>query len=1380
MSTYRYILSIMLVFLVSFSFAKENVGQAGKAREFSKMAAACSPASAQTNLSINNVRTALLNGGDMWWDLNDAKYEVPKIEPVGSAPSVHSLFSGSVWLAGVDAGGQIRTAAQTYRQSGNDFWPGPLDNIGNISEQVCNKFDKHFTVFGADIDDHVQFFVQNPSGQRPLSDIATGIKEWPAIGNVNSRAANGDPMQINQDLAPFFDYNENGFYDPENGDYPVIGIQSGVVGGVQVTESVYADQMIFWVYNDKGDIHGETGGQSIGIEIGALAFAFNTSDEVNNMTFYRYIIRNKATTRIGDFYMGQWVDADLGCFNNDYVGCDTTRDMGIVYNGTPTDPDCGSRGYGANPPLLGVVYFEGPLGDVDPLNPTAPREKLGMSTFTYYNNDFSVTGNPESATHYYNYLKGFWKDNTCFTLGGDAYGGSVCTSFMFPDSPDDPTGWSECTEGIVPGDRRWVQASGPFTLQPGDLNTITVGVVWTRPTAFSCGSFDAAIGNAADKALGLFRSGFKIQDGPDAPTLRIRELDQELVISLVNLPGSNNFGQSYDERSADAHNYFLNIDSTITDTTYTFQGYILYQLKEPSVSAEEFDDPTKARVIAQVDIKDGVSKIINYVSKPELGNYPVPELMVEGNNEGIENTFKITQDLFSEDGSTLVNHKTYYFTAVAYAYNNYLTYSYVAGPGVSPDGQRSPFLQGRRNVSVYSGIPHMHDAGSQGTRLNAAYGDMLPVTRIEGAGNGGYPLDLTDESVENILNNNGFYGPLEYKGGNAPVEVMIYDPFKVKEVDFKLSFSDSTFIDSASVANREDNIVSKKALWKLEISDGTVLEIVPSERDIEIANQQLIEEYGISIKLKQVAQNSDSTNPSGDINKLQAWTVANGFIEATKEYENKELDWLGGIEDQNTNSYYNWIRSGNHRDPDASGAGASPEYDRVFDDFYYTANSGGLRDDYVYWDENEEFSTILKGTWAPYSLAAYQFSSNLVQQNPIFFPEGGTIAKNSYSHGPGFMTRTDANHTKSTTSSSSGRNPKNTVSRLQSVDIVFTDNKDLWTRCVVLETTEDSTLSVGNAIKGNIRRSPSLGSNFLPLFGDTGMSWFPGYAINVETGQRLNIMFGESSWLEENNGRDMLWNPTSNEITPSYDVLFGGKHYIYVMETPYDEGARAQRILLDNFNKYPHVGGITTYRENNTLRDSIYSKIMWTSMPILKKGKSLKSLGEGLIPTETRVKIRVNTPFRKMYVTGENDGLPMYAFNTRGMGIEHSVAEVAKDALDEIRVVPNPYYAYSAYESNQLDNKVKITNLPDESVVSIFTLGGTLIRKYDRDVNSTTSVGTTASKNNLDNSLEWDLKNNKGIIVSSGIYLIHVEVPGVGSKVVKWFGVMRPIDLDTF
>jgi hypothetical protein len=42
--------------------------------------------------------------------------------------------------------------------------------------------------------------------------------------------------------------------------------------------------------------------------------------------------------------------------------------------------------------------------------------------------------------------------------------------------------------------------------------------------------------------------------------------------------------------------------------------------------------------------------------------------------------------------------------------------------------------------------------------------------------------------------------------------------------------------------------------------------------------------------------------------------------------------------------------------------------------------------------------------------------------------------------------------------------------------------------------------------------------------------------------------------------------------------------------------------------------------------------------------------------------------------------------------------------------------------------------------------------------------------------LEWDLKNSKGIPVSSGVYIIHITADGLGERVIKWFGVARQFD----
>jgi hypothetical protein len=127
---------------------------------------------------------------------------------------------------------------------------------------------------------------------------------------------------------------------------------------------------------------------------------------------------------------------------------------------------------------------------------------------------------------------------------------------------------------------------------------------------------------------------------------------------------------------------------------------------------------------------------------------------------------------------------------------------------------------------------------------------------------------------------------------------------------------------------------------------------------------------------------------------------------------------------------------------------------------------------------------------------------------------------------------------------------------------------------------------------------------------------------------------------------------------------------------------------------------------------------------------------------------------------------PTYSFNTDNIVAVTGDNVIAQEALDIINIVPNPYYGYSSYEVNQLDNRVKITNLPKRATIKIFTVSGTEVRTLNKD-NSLTSI-------------DWDLKNNFGIPIASGLYVIHINAPGVGEKVIKWYGALRPIDLDTF
>ena len=83
------------------------------------------------------------------------------------------------------------------------------------------------------------------------------------------------------------------------------------------------------------------------------------------------------------------------------------------------------------------------------------------------------------------------------------------------------------------------------------------------------------------------------------------------------------------------------------------------------------------------------------------------------------------------------------------------------------------------------------------------------------------------------------------------------------------------------------------------------------------------------------------------------------------------------------------------------------------------------------------------------------------------------------------------------------------------------------------------------------------------------------------------------------------------------------------------------------------------------------------------------------------------------------------------------------------------------------DNRIKIINLPQQCEVKIYTVNGVLVRTYKKDDATTSSV-------------DWDLKNQDGVPIASGLYIIHIEAPGLGEKVIKWFGVLRPIDLNSF
>jgi hypothetical protein len=1353
-----------------------------------KPKANCSPATAKLTMKFNDVSALIEQGGSMFQNraAGVAAYEVPK----GS--NRFAIFAGALWMGGTDVNGQLKLAALRYR-SGNDFWPGPLtvtpgtgnfnpiNPVGddairdfgeaNIDPDQCIAYDKFYTIRKAEV---VKFNVwwECNAGvttegcdeiTAPTNDELNRIYGWPAHGDVSR----------GQDyfLAPFYDRDQDGNYNPDNGDHPwyddILG-RDDIECGIDRRISLYGDETHWWVFNDKGNIHTETNGDPIGMEIRAQAFSFATNDEVNRMTFYNYELINRGTQTLYNTYFSQYLDADVGNYADDYTGCDVSRGLGYMYNGDLIDEsDGGKLGYGENPPAIGCDFFEGPYQDADGIDNPGPyydettqtevvptvvdalanngivykgigigysdgiidNERFGMRRFTFYTSTSAYPYNdPGPAAEFYNFMEGQWANGSEMYYGGLGYEGSngvttTLSDYMFPGSSDPlhwstqgedmsgpyPNGWDESSYNNPSGDRRFVQSAGPFTLRPGAINNITVGIVYGRSTDGGLMASVEAMKRADTKAQALFDACFKILSPPDAPRLTIQELENELILMLDNPISSNNHQEEYEELDE------INITDPTVDRFYRFEGYQIFQLKAQDISIADISDPDKARLVAQCDIKNNISRIINFEFDEALG-FSVPVEKVDGENNGIQHSFSIKEDAFAQGARALVNHKTYYYVAVAYAYNQFKEYD--PNDPLLLDGQKIPFISSRLNfdgtaIAPVAAIPHnpMPEAG--GTAQLVAYGSSPRITRLDGYGNGNRSLELTDASMKTILTD-GFMNNPTYDYGAGPVNIKVVDPLNLANGYFECKFRDYTAPNIGNGADTASWVIYRYA----NKGDATPIDSVSSERTIKSDNEQIIPQWGVSVQIFQ-------TKYTG-IGNLASKSTS--VIDASIEFADSSKRWLTGVKDNDAFFPTNWVRSGDYSpecdpgDPAFEGLPDGPTY---LDPCKYPDEAGA--------DPTQGYERVLEGIIAPHRLVGYQ-----ADYMPLAY--FGTFSGSSKLNA--------------------------SISFLPSVNIVLTNDKSLWTRCPIVELGRNTALNVGGAAPGALRKSPSVDKNGNPDGTGTGMGWFPGYAVDLESGARLYMAFGENSFLGGENGADMIWNPTDRLVSNVGTPLMGGMHPVYVFSykqssingfsSGFDFPAYVPSQAETNSGNVAYTKYLEVEGNSSSAKRELYGSLTWIAYPLLAQDQTL-------LATDVTIRLRVNKEYKNFVGSGENAGKPMYGWSMEDIATKVGSQDMLKEALAMINVVPNPYYAFSEYERTRLDTKVKIVNLPEVCTVRIYTANGKLVRTFKKDSPQTY--------------IDWDLTNHKAIPVAGGIYLIHVDVPNVGERVLKFFGGMRQADL---
>ncbi len=143
--------------------------------------------------------------------------------------------------------------------------------------------------------------------------------------------------------------------------------------------------------------------------------------------------------------------------------------------------------------------------------------------------------------------------------------------------------------------------------------------------------------------------------------------------------------------------------------------------------------------------------------------------------------------------------------------------------------------------------------------------------------------------------------------------------------------------------------------------------------------------------------------------------------------------------------------------------------------------------------------------------------------------------------------------------------------------------------------------------------------------------------------------------------------------------------------------------------------------------------------------------GDQVLPVEGDVfRLEVSKPF---------SALDEVRFATRASAFD---SEISRADLSNIYVVPDPYVASASWErplfnaSGRGERRIDFVNLPPQCTIRIFNMAGKLVQVLEHD--SPLSDGSES----------WDLVSKDGLTVAFGVYIFHVEAPGVGEYVGKF------------
>jgi hypothetical protein len=246
--------------------------------------------------------------------------------------------------------------------------------------------------------------------------------------------------------------------------------------------------------------------------------------------------------------------------------------------------------------------------------------------------------------------------------------------------------------------------------------------------------------------------------------------------------------------------------------------------------------------------------------------------------------------------------------------------------------------------------------------------------------------------------------------------------------------------------------------------------------------------------------------------------------------------------------------------------------------------------------------------------------------------------------------------------------------------------------------------------------------------------------------------------------------PAKPEFAPFIKVAAGGyplQDFQYTIPlAAYDIEASPARRLAVGFQennaaagivdgKYmPALLGNTNSREFLYIFDAPYST---TSDPALAKNMSTEVTTVPLMWVSTAGRrSETGVPHKgdvfTIYANHPLSAADKYTFTAAAPTYD---AAVAVADVARINVFPNPYFGFNKKETDKAQRFVTFTHLPQTAKIRVFSLSGTLVK--------------TVLKDDPTQYAKWDLRNENGLPVASGIYIVHIDMSGLGmgNKILK-------------